>query len=189
MPYHEYEIDDEAGSGSRSALEDTKTGDIWETKDQRAETRTMYTERDIDKHCTDPRYAAHLRRALRFQEGEHVNATGHKSRGQQNHEEDKRRLVSIYSSQLNLTDAQKERVEHLTMDVVDINSFGHYSMEQVILTVINVVTREDGRWIEDEDRFREFMERVGITNSSGVADLNKMHRLRALAKERIPSRS
>lgn len=182
MPVPEHNVAREKGNGSRSALEDEKTGDIWETKDQRAETRTTFYERDIDKLNVSDRRKRQLKRALKRQEGQHVNSKEYDSRGQQNHREDKRRLIGSFAGQLELTPAQKKRVNHLVMDVISVNSFGSYSSEQVILAVVNVVAREDGRWIEDEDDFRVIMENVGIDG------LETMKRLRSLVRDRIPSR-
>jgi hypothetical protein len=153
-----------------------------ETRDRRADTRTTFYERDIDNLNVSQRRKRRLKRALRYQEGEQVNAEDYDSRGQQNHKEDKRRMIGSFGSQLELTGAQKERVKHLVMDVISVNSFGSYSSEQVVLAVINVVAREDGRWIEDEEQFRRFMENVGVD------DLDTMKSLRGLVRDRIPSK-
>lgn len=189
MGVHTHNVSRDEGDGAGDEIDDLYDGEEYQTKDQRAETRTTYYERDIDEHVTDPRQARQLKRALRWQEGQHVTSDNDKSRGQQNHEEDKRRIVGTLGSQLDLSRSQKARVEHLVLDVISVNSFGHYSMEQVTLAVINVVSREDGRWIEDEVAFRDYMEQVGITNPSGRADLETMKRLRKLVRERIPSKS
>lgn len=187
MGVHEHEVARREGDGAGDEIDDMYDGEEYQTKDQRAETRTTFYERDIDQHCTSRRQAKQLKRALRLQEGEHVNGSG-KSRGSQNNEEDKRRLVGIVGSQLGLSKAQKNRVQHLVLDVMSVNSFGYYSSEQVILATTNVVVREDGRWIEDEDEFHEYMEKVGITNDEGRADLDTMKRLRQLVRDRIPSK-
>jgi hypothetical protein len=188
MGVHEHEVARSEGDGAGDEIDDLYDGEEYQTKDQRAETRTTFYERDIDTHCTSSRYAKQLKRALRLQEGEHVNGSG-KDRGTQNHEEYQRRVIGIIGSQLDLTDGQKKRVKHLVMDVMSVNSFGYYSSEQVILATANVVAREDGRWIEEEEPFRDYMEHVGITNDEDRADLETMKRLRSLVKERIPSRS
>lgn len=183
MAVQKHRVARDQGDGAGSEIDDLYDGEEFESKDQRAETRTTYYKRDIEQHVSDPRLAGHLRRALRWQEGQWVTSDDDKSRGQQNHEEDKRRAVGVLASQLDLTTAQKTRVEHLVLDVLSVNSFGHYSMEQVALAVINVVVREDDRWIEDERLFRDYMEQVGIE------DLETMRRLRALVRERVPSKS
>jgi hypothetical protein len=188
MAIEEQKVDLTSGCGSRSEMEDKKTEDKWDTKDQRADTKTTYYDSDIDSLHVSPRRKKQLKRMLRFQEGEQVNVKEFDSRGSQNHKEDKRRMVSTFGSQLSLTPAQKERVKHLVMDVMDINSFGPYSFEQVIIATINVVAREDERWIEDEDQFKEFMMYVDITDD-GSPDMKKLRRLRTLVRERVPSHS
>lgn len=184
MAVHEHEVARAEGDGAGDEIDDLYDGEEYQTKDQRAETRTTFYERDIDKHCTSRRQANQLKRALRLHEGERKP-----NRGQENYKEDKRRLIGIIGSQLDLTNGQKQRVKHLVMDVMSVNSFGYYSSEQVILATVNVVVREDGRWIEDEDDFRDYMEQVGITNDEDRADLDTMKRLRGLVRDRIPSKS
>lgn len=182
MAVQPHQVSRGPNDGSRDDMQDNGYDEFGhKTRDKRAETQTTYLAQDIEKHCTDERYANTLRRALRFQEGEHANGSA-KSRGTQNHEEDQRRIIGTFASQLGLTSRQKERVEHLVMDVMSVNSFGRYSMEQVTLATINVVVREDGRWIEDEEQFRDYMQQVGLT------DLNTLKRLRELVRERIPSK-
>lgn len=173
-------------------MEDTKTGDIFETKDQRADTRTTFYESDINRLDISERRKQELKRALRRQEGENEGEVYYEDRNdrtQQNRKEWKRRLVTTYGSQLDLTKAQKDRVEHIIFDVVSIDSFGPHSTEEVILSVINVVVREDGRWIEDEAQFRDYAEQVGITNDEGNADMDQLKTLRRMVRERIPSKS
>lgn len=183
---HEHLLVRDEGSGSREAIQDMYDGEEYENKDSRANTRTTYYERDIDKYCTDPRYAGHMRRALELQEGQHVNDPDKQSRGQQNHEEDKRRLIGAIGSQLGLTTAQKQRVKHLVMEVLSVNSFGHYSTEQVVIATCNVVAREDGRWIEEEDKFRSVVHDVELRTARGNPDMDAVKRLRGLVRDRIP---
>lgn len=188
MSVQSHKVARHEGDGSGDEIDDLYDGEEYQTKDQRAETRTTFYKKDIDKHVTDPRRARQLKRALRYQEGEYVNNVG-QSRGSQNNEEDQRRLIGTIGSQLSLTKAQKSRVEHLVLDVMSVNSFGRYSMEQVILATINVVARESGRWIEDEPQFREYAETVGLTNEMERADMETIKRLRSLVRERVPSKS
>jgi hypothetical protein len=158
------DVDSEKGSGSRTEIEDEKTGDKWETKDQRADTHTTFYERDIDRLNVSGARKRRLKRILRFQEGEQVNSDKYDSRGQQNHKEDKRRLIGAFTSQLDLTDHQKRRVRHLIMDVVEVNSYGNYSTEEVILGVITYVCMEDmgsnGVHVDDRDAFHRIADDV-----------------------------
>jgi len=189
MDLHEHEISRKPNDGSRDDMQGNGYDEHGYEFDERGENRTTYWDKDIDQHVSDPRHANHLRRALKWQEGQYVTSENAKSRGTQNHEEDKRRLVDTIGGQLEIGTLQKDRVEHLVLDVISVNSFGHYSMEQVILAVINVVARENNRWIEDETQFRRYMSQVGITNDEGRADLETMKRLRRLVRDRVPSKS
>lgn len=187
MPHHEHNVSRGHGDGAGEEIEDMYDGEEYETKDQRSPKRTTYYESDIYKHCTDGRHAFHLRRAMKYQEGQQVDAgSDAKPRSVQNHEEDQRRMIGTICSQLDMTPAQKKRVRHLVMDVISVNSFGQYSSEQVILAVINVVAREDERLIEDEDAFMQYMIDVGITTEDGNADKKTMRRLRRMVRERTP---
>lgn len=170
------------GDGAGEQIDDKYDGEEYASKDQRANTRTTFYERDIDNLNVSERRKEELRRILRRQEGQHVNSDTYKSRGQQNYEEDKRRIVGVFASQLELTRSQKQRCEHLMLDVLSVNSFGQYSMEQVSLAVVNVVAREDGRWIEDENQFRDLMDKAD------VQEMDTMKRLRSLVRERLPSK-
>lgn len=186
MTVPEHHISREPNDGSRDDMQDNGYDEhAHETRDERAETRTTFYERDIDNLDVSARRKKQLKRALRRQEGEdqqEVYSEDRDQRKQQNRGEDRRRTIGSYTSQLELTDTQKERVEHLIMDVLSINTFGSYASEQVILATINVVARENGRWIEDEPLFREFME------TADIEDLETMKRLRSLVRERVPSK-
>lgn len=186
MDVFEHQVSREPNDGSRDDMQGNGYDEeAHETRDKRAETKTTFYKRDIDNLDVSNRRKRQLKRALRRQEGEdqqEVYSEDRDQRKQQNRGEDRRRTIGSFTSQLELTDAQKERVEHLVMDVLTINSFGSYSADQVILAVINVVAREDGRWIEDEDMFRSYMQTVEIP------DMETMKRLRGLVRERLPSK-
>lgn len=179
--------------GSRDDMRDNGYEHELYDKDQRADTRTTYFRSDVERLQVSERRKRRLRRMLRRQEGENPGETYYQSRNsreQQNRSEWKRRIVSSYASHVELTRAQKERAKHLVNDVLDINTFGHYSTEEVVLGVINVVAREDGRFIEDERQFRDLMVDVGITTGKhgDTPDMNTMKSLRRLVRERLPSR-
>lgn len=175
-------VDNSAGNGSRSEIEDKKIEDKFESKDERSETETTFFKRDISQIKSERRRRQY-KRMLRRQEGERTNSSDEKSRGQQNHDEWQRRIVKGFTSQLELTPHQTRRTKHLVMDVIDINSFGHYSTEQVVLAVINCVVREDGRWIEDEELFRDMAEGTGFNKGTAI---ERMKSLRGLVRDRLP---
>lgn len=188
MGVEQHRVARRANDGSRDDMRGDKYDENrFESRDQRAETETTFFEYDINSLQVSQRRKNELKRALRRQEGEdpgEAYSQNYKNREQQNRKEWKRRVVSTYAAQLSLTSYQKERALHLVMDVVDINSFGHYATEQIVLAVINTVAREDGRWIEDEDTFREIAVSTGFDESE-VQD--RMKSLRRLVRERIPS--
>lgn len=193
MAVQQQTVSRKANDGSRSDMQDNGYDEErYESRDKRAPTRTTFYESDIDRLDTTQRRKRRLKRALRRQEGEdqgEAYSTDHDQRQQQNRKEWKRRMVTTYASQLDLTPAQRDRSQHIVMGVVSIDSFGPYSTEEVILAVINVVVREDGRWIEDEELFRDLVRDVGIVNSAGRADLDTMESLRSMVRERVPSKS
>lgn len=177
-----------ANDGSRDDMRGDKYDEHGhESRDKRAETETTFFQRDIDSLQVSARRKRELQRALRRQEGEdpgEAYSQNYKNREQQNRKEWKRRVVTTYAANLSLTPYQKQRALHLTMDILDINSFGHYSIEQVVLGVINKVAREDGRMIEDEDGFRQLAIAVGFDRSEVP---EKMKSLRRLVRERLSS--
>lgn len=175
------------GNGSRDSIDDKYDGEEYNDKDERADTRTTFYDRDIERLEVSQQRKRRLRRMLRRQEGENPGEAyyqGRRDRTQQNRGEWKRRIVSTFASQLDLTRSQKERTKHLVNDVLDINTFGYYSTEEVVLATVNVVAREDGRWIEDERKFRELMTDSGLHND-GTPDLDGLKTLRRMVRNRI----
>lgn len=180
MTVQPHNVRREEGSGSRSIVEDKKT-DVWDSKDERANTETTFWDSDIAKLQVSARRKRRLRRMLDKQEGQNPGEAYQEERpmrNQSNRQEWKRRVTCTYSANVDLTRHQKRRVKHLVMDVLDIDSFGWYSVERVILGVINVVAREDGRWIEDEHAFRKLMEDEGL-------DAKQMKTLRGMIRDRL----
>lgn len=191
MEAQRHRIENEKGDGSRSAIEDTKVEEKWQTKDDRANTETTFYKSDIDKCVMSQRRKRRFKRMLRRQEGENPGETYSEDRDdrtQQNLHEDKRRMVGVYSSQLELTRHQKERINHIVLDIFgsedneypSFNTFGFFSTEQAILGIVNCVAREDGRWIEDEETFQSFMEDLDLTKDN-------MKMLRKMVRDRLPS--
>jgi len=178
----------DVGDGQSEQIDDKYDGEEYSDKDDRAPTRTTFYARDIEELQVSERRKDRLRSMLRRQEGEmpgEAYATKYDNREQQNRSEWKRRMVTTFTSQLDMTDAQQERVLHLIQDVLSINSFGHYSTEQVIIGTINVVAREDGRFIEDEPKFRKMVGSVGVQTDDGEPDLNTLSSLRGLVRDRL----
>lgn len=188
MAIEPHNLSDGPNDGSRDDMRGDKYDNKrYESRDKRANTDTTFYEYDIDDLQVSHTRKKRLKRMLRRQEGEDPGEAYSKKRDnreQQNREEWKRRMVTTFAAQLELTSYQKERSLHLTMDVVDINSFGHYATEQVILGVINTVVREDGRWIEDEKGFHDLAVDTGLDEKK-IGD--RMRSLREMVRERVPS--
>lgn len=159
----------------------------YQSRDKRSQTHTTYYEYDVDDLQVSQRRKDELKRMLKRQEGEdpgEAYSQKYEQREQSNRREWKRRVVTTYAAHLDLTRHQKERALHLVMDVISINSFAHYATEEVVLAVINRVAREDGRWIEDEQQFRDLAEDCGF-DAAEVPE--RMKALRRMLRERIPS--
>lgn len=178
----------EPNDGSRDQMRGDEYDDKrYDSRDKRAETETTYYEYDVNDLQVSHQRKEQLKRMLRRQEGEdpgEAYSKKHKNREQQNRKEWKRRVVTTFAAQLELTSYQKQRSLHLIMDVVSINSFGHYSTEEVILGVINCVAREDARWIEDEQVFRDLAVDVGFDRPEVPKVMKK---LRGMVRERVDS--
>lgn len=190
MTIQPHRVAKEPNDGSRDDMRGDKYDERrYESRDKRAETETTFFEYDINDLQVSWRRKKELKRILRRQEGEdpgEAYSQNYKNREQQNRKEWKRRVVTTYAGQLGLTSYQRQRCLHLVQDVICINSFGHYSTEQVILGVINSVVREDGRWIEDEEKFRRIAVETGIEERK-VAE--RMRSLREMVRERVPSKN
>lgn len=192
MSVESHNLSRDAGDGSAQAIDDKYDGEEYTTKDQRADTWTTFYKSDIDSLQVSERRKKELRRALERQRGidygEGTSADrNRRHRKQQNREEYKRRVVSVYASQLDLNKRQAERTGHLFLEVLDINSFGHYATEEIALAVINCVVREDGWLIEEDANFHRLMREVGLETDGNDPDLDAMRRLRGMVRERVPS--
>jgi len=194
MAVESHNLDNESGNGSRSEIDDMYDAEEYKTKDQRADTRTTFYAKDIDSLDVSQRRKDELHRALRRQEGEDYGegtaaSNGRRQRKQQNREEWKRRIVSTYAAQLEMTESQKDRARHLFLDVLNINTFGPHSSEQVALAVINVVANEDGWQLEDDSLFHDLMVECDIASNDDktIPSMRKMRQLRQLVRDRVPS--
>lgn len=118
--------------------------------DGRARTRTGFDPREAnDSHL--------FRRLALWQDGMWAN-----ERSTRNNMADKKRWVSGFSSQLELTPYQQERVLYVAEDV-DMSHMAHYKTEVVVLAIISLVANEDGRWIRDEKEFKQLVKSVGAS--------------------------
>lgn len=192
MDIHEHQLARAEGNGSRDEIDDKYDSEEYSSKDQRADTQTTFYEKDINNLAVSERRKKELRRALRRNEGEDYGEgtsadKTRRQRKQQNREEWKRRVITAYAANLDMTNAQKERATHLFMDVLEINSFGNYASEQVALGVLNVVAQEDGWFLEDEAQFHDLMIDCGMADDEDVPNMSRLSTLRRMVRERVPS--
>lgn len=192
----QHKVSRSANDGSRDDMRDNGYDEQrYKSRDQRADTWTTFYESDINNLDIPERRKKRLRRALRRQEGEDYGESysrgedARKQRKQQNREEWKRRIITTYATALDMTPAQQKRAKHLFLDVLVINTFGPYASEEVALGVLNVVAREDGWQLEDNEKFHELMVECGITldNDDETPSMGTMRNLRRLVRERVPS--
>jgi hypothetical protein len=137
------------------------------------------------------------------------NETDRKDRKQQNREEWRRRMVETFASQIGMTTHQHKRAEHIMMNVFTdaycpstesrqerghcddcekkhmsiINSFGPYATEEVIVAVINVVCREDGWMVEDDDDFIAVVQ--SVVRDTKKPKMDRLKRLRKNVRDKI----
>jgi hypothetical protein len=91
-----------------------------------------------------------------------------------NREEDKRRAIDTFATQLDATPHQRRRATHLLIDVLDIEkNFGSYNTEQIALGVLSVVIQdEDGRLLTDEDAYVDLRNALDIS-ASGITRIRR----------------
>lgn len=139
-------FDMSAGAGAASDIDELIDQNAIVEHDGRAETRTFYYPSEAPEGRR-----RRMARMLRWQEGERAP-----ERDAQNKEADRFRWVDTFTSELEMTDLQQERVQ-LVVDEVNMKHMANYSAEKVILGIITLVANEDDRWIREEDGFRGLM--------------------------------
>lgn len=139
-----------------------------EQNDGRGDHATMFYGKDAATPDERERYE----RLASVNEGMRESGREHKSKS---NVVDKANFAKTCCSALEMTGFQQERVVWLT-ERVNVNMFGHYSYEHIILALISIVANEDGRWIRDEPKFQDMM----VANE---IDLLQIRRLRIMMKE------
>ena len=157
------------GSGSNNAIDDIidKEGII--ENDGRSDTRTFFYPEEGEYESKDRE--RQFKRMIRWQDGE-----GDSGRAAANFKADMKRTAETFCSAVEFNSYQRERVLHV-MEVLDINSYGHYSTEKILLAVMSLVANEDRRLLRDEDSFRELCHSVGMT-------LEEVRKVRRMTRER-----
>lgn len=145
------------GAGSNEAIDDIIDQEAIIENDGRSNTRTFFYPGDAVYESVERE--RQFQRLIRWQDGE-----GHpsESRAAANFKADMKRTAQTFCSQCEFTPHQTRRVEYVMKDL-DVNSYGHYSTEKVILAVMSLVANEDRRLLRDEQTFRDLVDDVGMT--------------------------
>lgn len=161
-----HRFDDASGSGASEKIDELIDKNAIVEHDGRAPTRTFFytTEAPDEKQ-------AQFERMYRHQEG-----VGDPDRRAQNRPADRRRWIDIFCGHLEATDHQQERVKHIVKGL-QMSHMAHYSAQEVILGTITIVANEDGRFIRDEQAFKDLVEDVG-------SDMYTIKRVRGLVREK-----
>lgn len=159
------------GSGSNAAIDDVIDQEAIIENDGRSNTRTFFYPEDAeyDSKQKEKQY----KRLIRWQDGERHPT---ESRAAANFKADMRRTAETFCSQCGFTTHQTDRVAYI-MEKLNVNSYGHYSTEKVILAVMSLVANEDKRLLRDEPIFRDLAEQVGMS-------MEQVRTVRRMTRER-----
>jgi len=164
-----YLFDTGFGAGANKELDDMIDDAGIINNDGRSNTRTTFLAGEAS-YDSERRYNQYKRLAK-------VNdGMWDSNRAADNFKADMRRITKTFCSQVELNSRQQERVQWV-MDDMDINSFGSYSTEKVLLGVMSLVANEDRRLLRDEDSFRGLVVSVEMT-------MDEVKRVRQLIRDR-----
>lgn len=159
-------FDDGSGAGAASGVDELIDENAIIEHDGRSETRTFYYPGEAPE-----RKQRQFSRMLRWQEGE-----GAPERDIKNNEADLRRWVSTFCTHVGLGNYQTERVEKITSGL-NMKHMAHYSTEEVILATMTLVANEDGRFLRDEELFKEIVRDIG-------SNMYKIRKVRNLVRRK-----
>lgn len=164
-----YLFDTGFGAGSNQELDDMIDDAGIINNDGRSNTRTTFLVGDAS-YESKKRYKQYKRLAK-------VNdGMWNSNRAADNFKADMRRITKTFCSQVDMRERQQERVQWV-MDDMDINSFGSYSTEKVLLGVMSLVANEDRRLLRDEEQFHDLVLAVDMT-------MDEVKRVRQLIRDR-----
>lgn len=154
-----------SGNGSSSQIDEKIDESAIIEHDGRASTRTFFYPEQAPQ-----RSQQQYKRLIQWQED--------KWSGMKNAQRaaDRRRTVGTFCSQLDMSEYHNKRVTNV-MEGLNMSHMAHYSSEKVILAIISLVANADGRFIRDEDAFREL---VSLVDS----DLGEIKRVRELVRDK-----
>ena len=157
------------GGGSNMAIDDIIDEEAIIENDGRSNTRTFFYPEE--GNYANRKQERQYKRLIRWQDG-----VGDSGRAAANFKADNERTAKTFCSQCELTKFQTERVLYVMNDL-DVNSYGHYSTEKVLLAVMSLVCNEDRRLLRDEPQFQSLVADMGMT-------MEQVRRVRKMTRER-----
>lgn len=95
-----------------------------------------------------------------------------KTRKAENENFDTQSYMEMFTSRLDMTTYQDERVRKI-INSIDMSNMAHYPKEVVVLAVISIVANEDDRWIRDERTYKDLVTDL----DSSMEDIKNTRRL------------
>lgn len=95
-----------------------------------------------------------------------------KQRKSENEQADNERWIDTFTSRLDMTEYQTERVKTI-IDSVNMKHFGHYTVEMIVLAAITLAAQADGRMIRDERTFHQLV----IDTDTSMKTINRIREL------------
>lgn len=161
-----HRFDTSEGSGSSSQLDELIDENAIIENDGRSETRTFFRPGEANES-----QQAMYERILRYQEG-----MWDSERERKNYESDRQRWLQIYSDRLDVPKSRAQRVA-LIIEGLNMSHMAHYSSSEVILATISLAENERGRFIRDEQAFRDLLRDIESTPDN-------MKKIRQLVREK-----
>lgn len=161
-----YLLDTGEGASASGIIDDRIDADSPVSNDGRSETVTTFYPWDGPAEKKD-QYA----RLAKLNDGMRAP-----SRNGQNKIADRNRWLDCIASTLDMTSYQQARSRSVAEEV-NMKHMAHYSTEKVLLGIVSLVCNADGRWIRDEDVFRQLLEDHG-------SDLDELKSVRSLVRRK-----
>lgn len=161
-----HRFDDASGAGASNQTDELIDENAIMQNDGRAPTNTFFYVVEAPE-----RKQQQFARMYRHQEG-----VGDPDRRSQNRPADNRRDVEIFCAFVELGQYQTERVTAIVEDL-ELQHMAHYSVQEVVLGAITLVANERGRFIRDEDDFKQLVEDSG-------SDMYTVKRVRQLTRRK-----
>lgn len=162
---YSHEFDTSKGNGASERIDDIIDDAAIIENDGRSETRTFFRPDEASTNVEQ------YERMVQYQDG-----MWDSSRASKNKKADNDRWVDTFCSYLDVPDYQEERVQ-LVVESVNMSHMAHYSAQETILASISIVENERGRWVRDEDEFRDLVRDVDTS-------LDSMKKVRILLRDK-----